>query len=50
MKRRCSDRRLERLVRKALLALENPARGIVFDDFDLRYREKERKREMDSAH
>ena len=50
MKRRCSDRRLERLVRKALLAIEDPARGIVFDDFDIRYREKERKREMDAAH
>ena len=50
MTRRCSDRRLERLVRKVLLAIEDPARGIVFDDFDLRYREKERKREMDAAH
>ena len=50
MKRRCSDRRLERLVRKVLLAIEDPARGIVFDDFDIRYREKEWKRENDAAH
>ena len=47
---RCSDRRLERLVAQALLAIEDPARGIVFDDFDRRYREKEQKRESDAAH
>ena len=44
-----SDKRLKRLVRKALLAIEDPAKGIVFDDFDLRYREQEAKREADSA-
>ena len=49
MRRRCSDRRLERLVKKALCALEDPAKGILFDDFDLRYREAERKREADAA-
>ena len=47
--RRCSDRRLLQLVKKALYALEDPAAGFVFDDFDLRYREAERKREADSA-
>ena len=49
MKRRCSDKRLMQLVRAALYALEDPAKGFVFDDFDLRYREKEQKREVDSA-
>ena len=44
-----SDKRLKRLVRKALLAIEDPAKGIVFDDFDLRYREQERLRELKSA-
>ena len=44
MKRRCSDKRLMQLIRKALYALEDPAAGFVFDDFDLRYRERERKR------
>ena len=47
--KRCSDKRLKRLVRMALLAIEDPDRGIVFDDFDLRYREAERKREDDAA-
>lgn len=49
MRRRCSDRRLERLVKKALYALEDPGKGILFDDFDTRYREAERKREADAA-
>ena len=44
-----SDKRLKRLVRQALLAIEDPAKDIVFDDFDLRYREQDRKREADSA-
>ena len=30
---RHSDKRLEQLVRQALLAIEDPAKGIVFDDF-----------------
>ena len=47
--KRCSDKRLERLVRKALYALEDPAAGFVFDDFDLRYREAEHVREKKSA-
>ena len=47
--RHCSDKRLAWLVKKALQSLENPAVGFVFDDFELRYREKERKREADSA-
>ena len=47
--RRCSDKRLLELVTKALYALEDPAAGFVFDDFDLRYRERERKREADAA-
>ena len=47
--KRCSDKRLKRLVRMALLAIEDPDKGIVFDDFDLRYREAERKREADAA-
>ena len=46
---KCSDRRLERLVKEALYALEDPAAGFVFDDFDLRYRESERLREKKSA-
>ena len=33
MRHRCSDKRLKRLVRKALLAIEDPDKGIVFDDF-----------------
>ena len=49
MKRRCSDKRLMSLIRKALYALEDPAAGFVFDDFDLRYRERERKRETAAA-
>ena len=49
MRHRCSDKRLKRLVRKALLAIEDPDKGIVFDDFDLRYREQEAKREADAA-
>ena len=44
-----SDKRLKRLVRQALLAIEDPAKGIVFDDFDLRYREAEHVREKKSA-
>ena len=47
--KRCSDKRRKRLVRMALLAIEDPDKGIVFDDFDLRYREAERKREADAA-
>ena len=47
--KRCSDKRLMRLVRKALHAIEDPAKGIVFDDFDLRYREREHVRELKSA-
>ena len=47
--KRCSDKRLKRLVRKALLAIEDPDRGILLDDFDLRYREQEAKREADAA-
>ena len=49
MKRRCSDKRLMSLIRKALYALEDPAAVFVFDDFDLRYRERERKRETAAA-
>ena len=49
MKRPCSDKRLARLVRQALYALEDPAAGFVFDDFDRRYCEQERKREADAA-
>lgn len=49
MRRRCSDKRLMSLVRKALYALENPAAGFVFDDFDDRFREAEHKRETDAA-
>ena len=49
MRHRCSDKRLKRLVRKALLAIEDPDKGIVFDDFDLRYREQEAKRDLKSA-
>ena len=45
-----SEKRLLRLVCQLIPALENPARGIVFDDFDIRYREKELKRENDAAH
>ena len=44
-----SDKRLKRLVRQALLAIENPEKNILLDDFDLRYREREAKREADSA-
>ena len=47
--KRCSDKRLKSLIRKALLAIEDPDKGIVFDDFDLRYREQEAKRDMKSA-
>ena len=49
MKRRCSDKRLMQLIRKALYALEDPAASFVFDDFDLRCRERERKRKTDAA-
>lgn len=49
MRHRCSDKRLKRLVQKALLAIEDPDKGIVFDDFDLRYREQEAKRDLKSA-
>ena len=49
MKRRCSDGRLWRLVGDALIALEDPAAGFVFDDYDLRYRERERIREKNSS-
>ena len=45
-----SEKRLLRLVCQLIPALENPARGIIFDDFDRRYREKEWKRENDAAH
>ena len=47
--KRGSDKRRMRLVRKALHAIEDPAKGIVFDDFDLRYREREHVRELKSA-
>ena len=49
MKHRCSDGRLRRLVKELLIALEDPAVGIVFDDYDLRYRERERIREKKSS-
>ena len=49
MRRRCSDKRLKTLICQAILAIEDPDKGILFDDFDLRYREKEQKREADSA-
>ena len=45
-----SEKRLLRLVCQLIPALENPASGFVFDDFDRRYREKEQKREKDAAH
>ena len=44
-----SEKRLLRLVCQLIPALENPARGIVFDDFDLRYRANEQLRELKSA-
>ena len=47
--KRCSDNRLKSLIRKALLAIEDPEKNILLDDFDLRYREREAKREADSA-
>ena len=47
--KRCSDKRLMWLVKKALHALEDPASGFVFDDFDRRYREAEWLREKKSA-
>ena len=47
--KRCSDKRLKSLIRKALLAIEDPDRGILLVDFDLRYREQEAKREADAA-
>ena len=47
--KRCSDKRLKSLIRKALLAIEDPEKNILLDDFDLRYREREAKREADSA-
>ena len=49
MRRRCSDGRLWRLVKELLIALEDPAAGFVFDDYDLRYRERERIREKNSS-
>ena len=49
MKRPSSDKRLAQLVSQALCALEAPAAGFVFDDFDRRYCEAERKREADAA-
>ena len=49
MRRRCSDGRLRRLVGDALIALEDPAGGFVFDDYDLRHRERERIREKKSS-
>ena len=45
-----SEKRLLRLVCQLIPALEDPAKGILFDDFDIRYREKELKRENDAAH
>lgn len=45
-----SDKRLWRLVKQVILAVEDPEKGILFDDFDRRYREKEWKRENDAAH
>ena len=45
----CSDKRLAELVKQALHALEDPAAGFVFDDFDRRYREAEGLREKKSA-
>ena len=47
--KRCSDKRLKSLIRKALLAIEDPEKNILLDDFDLRYREQEAKREADAA-
>ena len=47
--KRCSDKRLLRLVTEAMLALEDPANGFVFDDFDRRYRNAEFLRERKSA-
>ena len=47
--KRCSDKRLKRLARQALLAIEDPAKDILLDDFDLRYREQERTRNQKSA-
>ena len=47
--KRCSDKRLKSLIRKALLAIEDPEKNILLDDFDLRYREKEHVRELKSA-
>ena len=47
--KRCSDKRLKSLIRKALLAIEDPEKDILLDDFDLRYREQEAKREADAA-
>ena len=49
MTRRCSDGRLRRLVRDLLIALEDPCLGIVFDDYDLRFHERERIREKNSS-
>ena len=49
MKHRCSDGRLWRLVKELLIALEDPAIGFVFDDYDFRYREKEHRRDKNSA-
>ena len=45
-----SDKRLWRLVKLVILAVEDPEKGMLFDDFDRRYREKEWKRENDAAH
>lgn len=49
MRHGCSDRRLLRLVKNALIALEDPATGFVFDDFDLRRCEEARIREKKSS-
>jgi len=40
---------LEKLAYDIIIALERPEEGFVFDDFDRRYTESERKRERDAA-
>ena len=47
--KRSSNKRLMQLIRKALLAIEDPEKNILLVDFDLRYRELEAKRDADSA-
>ena len=49
MKHKCTDARLWRLIKDLIIALEDPAIGLVFDDFDFRYREKEHRRDKNSA-